>query len=205
MTQSPMRIILAIPLIFLFLGALVACDDSKDLRATVDAFNEAESYTLNTEMLALSTGRMVDITYEVDGQKEYIRFLDQEYYQLFEDGIMYRYLQEEADGWRREEIPASSPEDALFVDENIVRPGNIRFSWFEEGQDGYHVIKDESKASMFDDLSEEVTYGGIKEKDGGIELVYSLHNDGAPLEYTFWIHGFDATTVDLPDVEEASQ
>lgn len=202
MQIPPLRLILTISLVLMVSSVLIACDASKDLKATIDAFNESESYAFNTEMRDVYTSRTVDITYRVDGRKEYVQFMDQEYYQLFEDGTMYRYFQDEAGAWRREAIPETSPEDALFLDENIVRPGNIRFSWFEEGEDGYYVIKDESKASMFKDLSEEVTYAAIKKKDERLEFVYRLSNAGAPLEYTFLIEGFDETTVDLPDIEE---
>lgn len=202
--NGTLRPIALLSLALLFVGTLFACDDSEDLKDAIDAFNEADSYTLDTEMKELTTNRTSSITYRVDGRKEHVQFLDQEYYQVLEDGIMYRYASDDEGTWRREEIPETSPEDALFVDENIVRPGNVRFNWFEEGTDGYYVIKDDSKESMFDDLAEQVTYTAIKDKEDGFELIYRLENDGAPLEYTFHVRAVDQTTVELPKTGEGS-
>jgi len=179
---------------------LSACrSDSEVIKSKVEAYNNAQSYTMEFTIKTKENNKTSKLHSKVDGSKEYIQFDKEEFYQQYREGIMVRYFI--TDGlWER----SVSETDELYT--SFLSPDNIKFEWFSEGDGGYLVLSRDHYKDMFGEANEQaINIATIRDTEEGLEIYYSYEKAGMTLQYTAIVHSVNETTVDLPEVQDTDE
>ncbi len=181
---------------------LSACDsEPPPVKDLVEAYNNASSYTMDFTMKTKENNKTIEVINKVDNDKEYIKFDDQEVYQLYRTGMIVRFFINEDGLWER-----SAPYEVDELQESFLSPDNIEFDWFEEGDGGYYVLKEAHYVDMFGEANEGViNIATIRDIEEGLEVYYSFEDSNMTFEYTAVIHSMDETEVEIPEVQVSDE
>jgi len=180
---------------------LSACrSDSEVIKSKVEAYNNAQSYTMEFTIKTKENNKTSKLHSKVDGSKEYIQFDKEEFYQQYREGIMVRYFINEDGLW---DIVVHQTDE---IHTSFLSPDNIKFEWFSEGDGGYLVLSRDHYKDMFGEANEQaINIATIRDTEEGLEIYYSYEKAGMTLQYTAIVHSVNETTVDLPEVQATDE